>query len=36
VLYFDNRRTIKMFSARELKLIERAGNYILEIERQKV
>jgi hypothetical protein len=36
VLYFDTRRTIKMFSSRELKLIERAGNYILEIERQKV
>jgi hypothetical protein len=35
VLYFDTRRTIKMFSSRELKLIERAGGYILEIEQQK-
>ncbi len=35
VLYFDTRRSVKMFTPREVKLIERAGSYILEIEKQK-
>ncbi|MBX7244467.1 MAG: FHA domain-containing protein [Candidatus Sumerlaeaceae bacterium] len=33
VLYFDTRKTIKMFEPREAKLIERAGAYILEIDK---
>lgn len=35
VLYFDTRKTIKMFEPREVRLLQQAGSYILEIERQR-